>query len=142
MSESALPPRSFDHVGIAVRSIESGEPLIHLLGGVKEREGTNEAGGFRWVSYRMPGDASFELLAPTTDDSFLHRFLDKRGEGVHHLTFRVDDVEEAAEAAEAAGYRTIGLDTSRDEWKEVFLHPSSAHGTLVEFGAFPDDRDG
>ena len=60
------------------------------------------------------------------------------GEGVHHLTFRVDNIEDSAAAAESAGYRTIGLDTSREDWKEVFLHPASAHGTLIEFGEWPD----
>jgi methylmalonyl-CoA/ethylmalonyl-CoA epimerase len=78
------------------------------------------------------------LLAPTSPESFRTRFLLQRGEGVHHLTFRGDSIEDSAAAAEAAGYRTIGLDTSREDWKEVFLHPASAHGTLIEFEEWPD----
>jgi methylmalonyl-CoA/ethylmalonyl-CoA epimerase len=71
-------------------------------------------------------------------DSFLQRFLEKRGEGLHHVTYKVTDVEAAAVRATSLGYRTSGLHI-HPTWSEVFLHPSEAHGVVIQLAAWPDD---
>jgi catechol 2,3-dioxygenase-like lactoylglutathione lyase family enzyme len=84
------------------------------------------------------GDATegmtVELLEPwdTDRNDFLERFLTRNGEGPHHLTFKVPDLGTALERARSAGFAPVGIDMSDPEWKEAFLHPREAHGTVVQ----------
>ena len=64
--------------------------------------------------------------------SFLDRFLAQRGQGLHHVTFKVADIHTADEAAKSAGFGAIGLYTELASWKEMFLHPKSAQGIVVQ----------
>jgi 4-hydroxyphenylpyruvate dioxygenase-like putative hemolysin len=70
-------------------------------------------------------------LAPT-GPGFLQTFLDKRGEGAHHMTFVVRDVRLAVERARAAGLRVVDEDFSDPRWQEAFISPRSAFGTIVQ----------
>ena len=128
----------FDHVGLAVHDLGSAVRLFELLGGTFIAGADNAAWGFRWLQYRLPGNAKIEALAPISDDCFLWRFLHSRGEGVHHLTFRVSSVTEAAGRAEQAGLKVVGLSVTPGAWSECFIHPSSAHGTLIQLAEWPD----
>lgn len=129
----------FDHVGLAVENLGSATRLFELMGGTFITGADNAALGFRWLQYRLPGDAKIEALAPVSDDCFLWRFLRSRGEGVHHLTFKVSSVPEAARRAEQAGLKVVGLNVNPGVWSECFIHPSSAHGTLIQLAEWPDD---
>lgn len=128
----------FDHAAFAVRDLAESVHFFELLGGVFVEGGDNRAGGFRWLQFRLPGGGKIEALAPVEDSSFLHRFLRSRGEGVHHLTFKVSSVEEAARRAEEAGLKVVGLHVEPGGWSECFIHPSSAHGTLIQLADWPD----
>jgi methylmalonyl-CoA/ethylmalonyl-CoA epimerase len=94
------------------------------------------------VAFLPVGDTRLELLEPTAADSPVARFLEKRGEGLHHLAFEVDTVQGALEGARGRGLRLI------DEAPRLgargcmvaFLHPSSCHGVLVEFIEVPRKR--
>lgn len=127
----------FDHVALGVRDLRSAARLFEQLGGTFLTGADNPGGGFRWIHYRLPGGAKIEALAPTTEDSFLWRFLRSRGEGVHHLTFKVSSVAAAAERAEKEGLKVVGLQMA-PYWSECFIHPSSAHGTVVQLAEWPD----
>jgi methylmalonyl-CoA/ethylmalonyl-CoA epimerase len=65
-------------------------------------------------------------------NDFLRRFLDSRGPGAHHMTFKVPDILAAIDAAQAAGYRPVGIDLSDPGWKEAFLHPKDAPGIVIQ----------
>jgi methylmalonyl-CoA/ethylmalonyl-CoA epimerase len=125
----------FDHVALAADDVQ---PLIDRL--VDDLGATqlwgNESSDFRWVLLRVgDGERGFnlELLEPgTDDDSFLRRFLDRRGPGAHHLTFKTDDLEGSIARLERAGYEPIDLDLSDPTWREAYLRPSAAHGTVLQ----------
>jgi methylmalonyl-CoA/ethylmalonyl-CoA epimerase len=128
----------FDHVAYGVKDIAATLPLVELLAGEFIQGGDHLRNRFRWVQFRLPGGSKLELLQPLDSDSFLQRFIDGRGEGVHHLTFKVSDVEKAAVRAEELGFTTTGLSLHPD-WSEVFLHPRAAHGTVIQLAAWQND---
>jgi methylmalonyl-CoA/ethylmalonyl-CoA epimerase len=143
-----IPPRlesavaGFDHVGLAVHDVASVLPLLDLLGATYHDGGHHPTGGFRWVQFIVAGGAKFEVLAPLDPDdadNFVVRFLATRGEGMHHVTFAVDDLGAAITAFEAAGYRIVGEDRSDENWREAFVHPGTTNGLLVQLAEWNED---
>lgn len=128
----------FDHVSLAVANIERALPSIELMGGVFSAGADHRRNRFRWVQFQLTDGSKLELIAPLGSESFLNRFLEKRGEGVHHLTYKVVDVEEADRRARARGLRTTGLHL-HPLWSEVFIHPGDALGTLIQLAAWSDE---
>lgn len=128
----------FDHIALGVKSIEAALPLVNLLGATFINGADHLRNGFRWVQFQLKDGSRLELIAPLSPDSFLQRFLDKRGEGLHHVTYKVTDVETAAARATSLGYRTSGLHLHLT-WSEVFLHPKEAHGVVIQLASWPDD---
>lgn len=128
----------FDHVALGVRDIESSLPLIEMLGGEFYAGADHLRNRFRWVQFQVPGGSKIELIAPLARDSFLVRFLEKRGEGVHHLTYKVTDIDACARRAEAQGIRTTGRHL-HPFWSEVFLHPADAHGVVIQLADWSDE---
>ncbi len=125
---------SIDHIGVAVADLEAaiavhrdtyGMPLVH-------RETISEQ-GVEAVLLDV-GDSHVELLAPLSDDSPVGRFLAKRGPGLHHVAYRVDDVAGALDQLKRSGTRLIdevpraGIRNSQ----VAFLHPSASGGVLTE----------
>ena len=128
----------FDHISLGVNSVAGALPLINLLGASFIHGADHVRNDFRWVQFRLTDGSRPELIAPLSPDSFLQRFLDTRGEGLHHVTYKVTDVESAAARAVALGFRTSGLHR-HPRWSEVFLHPSEAHGVLIQLAAWTDE---
>lgn len=126
-----------DHVAIALPSIEHGLGMVSSLGARYFSGG--DQGDFRWVQFTLGDDSKLELIAPLQPDSFVQRFLDERGAGLHHITFKVTDIGEAAERAVASGYRILGPNLS-PVWSELFLHPVNPLGTLIQFAEWPSDE--
>jgi methylmalonyl-CoA/ethylmalonyl-CoA epimerase len=124
---------------MAVRDIEATQPLITLLGGEYFDGGTSPWGDFNWAQYNLPGWGRLELIAPLSPDPdhFIRRFLAERGEGLHHLTFKVHDINEAVARATEMGFTVTGFDDRIDDWKEAFIHPRSSHGVLIQLAEFP-----
>jgi len=125
-----------DHVALAVR--DAGPPmgvLVSELGGTLVSGG--DAAGFRAMQIRM-GDLhkgmTVELLEPwnVKRSEFLVRFLDRRGEGPHHLTFKVPDLAAELGRLEGIGLRPVGVDLSNPMWREAFLLPRDSHGTVIQ----------
>ena len=128
----------FDHISLGVNSVEGALPLINLLGGSFINGADHLRNDFRWVQFGLRDGSRLELISPLSPNSFLRRFLDRRGEGLHHVTYKVTDVEAAAARAADLGFRTSGLHR-HPSWSEVFLHPSEAHGVLIQLAAWTDD---
>ena len=122
------------HVGIAVRSLEVAVPLWVRAFGFHHSE-TVEFESMRLrIAFLRCGSSELELLEPTEADSPVGRFLDKRGEGIHHLSFHVPNLERALEQAAAAGLQLIDR-TPREgshDTKIAFPSPRTLNGVLVE----------
>jgi methylmalonyl-CoA/ethylmalonyl-CoA epimerase len=128
-----LGVEALDHTAIAVRDIQAALPLYRdLLGGVPAGFERISQKGFMWMTLRYPNGSQVELLAPAGDGGFLHDFLARRGEGVHHMTFIVHDLHRAVERARAAGLRVVDEEYSEPRWQEAFISPRSAFGTIIQ----------
>jgi methylmalonyl-CoA/ethylmalonyl-CoA epimerase len=135
-----MPQFQLDHVAVALNSIASAVPLYRDALGGEYLMGGDRAETWKWVQFRWPGGGKVELLEPKAE-GFLSKFLDKRGEGLHHMTFKTDDIEAAIAQVEAQGYELVDVDLEGPNWKEAFLRPSKAHGTLIQVAqsAFSED---
>jgi len=125
-----------DHVALATRDVAPVlDFLVGELGGLVLFGGNGP--GFRPMQVRLGDEIegmTVELLEPwdVEHNDFLERFLVRHGEGAHHLTFKVDDLEAILERVRQSGFQPVGIDLSDSEWKEAFLHPREAHGTVVQ----------
>jgi methylmalonyl-CoA/ethylmalonyl-CoA epimerase len=133
---------AFDHTALAVRAIDAALPLYRdLLGGIQlGAPQPAPARGFSIVALRYPNGGKIELLEPLGDDGFVQRFLERHGEGVHHLTFRVNDIRAAVDRAKAAGLRVVDENFANRRWQEAFISPRSAFGTIVQLAQMERDR--
>lgn len=128
------PVEGLAHVGIAVSSLGPAiERWTRSLGFVHESTETLESMGLR-VAFLRAGGVTIELLEPTRPDSAVAAFLAKRGEGIHHLSFAVRDIEAALARAEASGLTLIDRSPRGGSHgtRIAFLHPKSMGGVLVE----------
>jgi methylmalonyl-CoA/ethylmalonyl-CoA epimerase len=124
-----------DHVCWAVRKIDDALPMLtELMGMTVEGRFENPEMGYRGVGLRVPGGTGhFELLEPLGESSYLHRFLEERGPGLHHVTFEVKDTDKAAEAIEKYGITPFGGVKRSHGWAETYIHPKDSGGVLFQF---------
>ncbi len=123
----------FDHIAIGVpRMAEVPAFLEGNLGGTA-KYGRMTGGQFIWTVWGFDGGGRIEILEPFGRDGFLHRFLSRRGPGIHHVTFKVPSLDVILERARAHGYTPVGRDDSDPYWKEAFLHPKESLGIVVQF---------
>lgn len=122
------------HIGIAVRDLAAAQALFATLLGTNEiHHEVVEDQGVAIASFAV-GDSIIELTAPLNEASPISAFLQKRGEGIHHLALEVDDVASELARLKAEGIRLID-ETPRDgahDMRIAFLHPKSTNGVLVE----------
>jgi catechol 2,3-dioxygenase-like lactoylglutathione lyase family enzyme len=121
-----------DHVAIATRDV--GPIIAELVGTFGSRVlygGMNF--GFRAMQLAC-GDLRIELIEPHNieQNDFLERFLVANGEGPHHLTFKTDDIEKLLVRIGKAGYHPVGVNIDNPFWREAFIHPREAGGTVVQ----------
>jgi methylmalonyl-CoA/ethylmalonyl-CoA epimerase len=123
-----------EHLGIAVKNLEESNKLFEtLLGVAPYKEEYVESEGVRTSFFKI-GESKIELLEATSEESPIAKFIDKRGEGIHHIAFDVDDVEAEIERLESLDYRLINKSpkSGADNKLIAFLHPKSSNGVLVE----------
>jgi len=135
-----MPEFRLDHVAVAVNSIKPALSLYRDALGGQYLMGGDEGGSWRWLQVRYPGGGKVELLEPI-GDGFLSRFLERHGEGLHHVTFKTDDIHAAIAQVEARGFELVDVNVDDPHWKEAFVRPSKAHGTLVQIAqsSAPDE---
>ena len=122
-----------DHVAIAVHDVERALPIYCDALGARFLFGAdNDRQGFRFVQFGFPGGGKVEFVSPLTSDSFVARFLERRGEGVHHITLKTDDIRGALDHLRDSGLEPVMVNLDNPEWQEAFLHPSAALGVLVQ----------
>jgi methylmalonyl-CoA/ethylmalonyl-CoA epimerase len=141
MDTKKMGVRRLDHVCWVVRKLEDALPLLtDLMGMTVEGRFENPEVGFRGMGLRVPGGTGhFELLEPYDESSYLHRFLDERGPGLHHVTFEVEDAYEAADAIRKFGIEPMGGVQESHGWVETFIHPRDSGGVLFQF--YHEDPD-
>ncbi len=127
--------RKIQHIGVAVKSLESAVPFYRDVLGL-EFLGTEEVADqkIRAAVFRV-GESTIELLESTSPDGPVGKFLEKNGEGIHHLCLQVDDAAAALARAKEKGVRLIDETprTGVHGMKIGFLHPKSTFGVLTEF---------
>ena len=124
-----------DHLGIAVKSLETVTAYYEDVLGLK-CEGREEVESQKVkTAFFAAGEVHIELLEPTSDDSPIAKFLEKNGEGIHHIAFATDDIEGQLGHAKDKGARLIHEVpfTGAGDKLVAFLHPKSTHGVLTEF---------
>ena len=123
-----------EHIGIAVKDLETSNKLFAALLGKEhykiesvESEGVN-------TSFFQSGPNKIELLEATNTDSPIAKFIEKKGEGIHHIAFAVDDIEAEIQRLTDEGFQLINKTPKKgaDNKLVVFLHPKSTNGVLVE----------
>ena len=121
-----------DHIGIAVKSLDAAK-VYEALGLAIDHVETVESQKVK-TAFLAVGDAHLELLEPTGPDSTIAKFIEKRGEGIHHICLRVDDIETHLETLKAQGYRLINEAPvpGAHNCRVAFLHPSAGNGVLIE----------
>ena len=132
-----------DHVGIAVRNIDDALPFyLNVLNGLLEDRYTSDTPGVEvHVAVVKTNDKIIELLAPTNKNSPIARFLKQRGKGVHHIAYRVDDLDQAILDARKDGVRFLEdtLRTNIRGRRLIYLNPVSTDGTLIELCSYPNN---
>jgi methylmalonyl-CoA/ethylmalonyl-CoA epimerase len=135
-------PARLDHVAIGLARIADALPfVIGELGGTPFIGGPNPA--FRGGQWRFANGGLLELIEPAgPPDGFLHRFLARRGPGVHHVTFKVPSLAAAIAHSRGLGFEVVGVFDEHPAWKEAFLHPKAAQGIVVQLAeAHPELGD-
>ncbi len=124
-----------DHIGIAVRSIEAAK-IYEAMGLTIDHVEIVATQGVK-TAFLSVGDSNLELLEPTGPDSSVAKFIEKRGEGIHHLCFRVDDIEAHLERLKAQGFRLINEAPvpGAHGCRVAFLHPAAGNGVLIELSS-------
>jgi methylmalonyl-CoA epimerase len=124
---------TLDHIGIAVRSLDAAKKIYEDLGLSVEHVEIVDTQKVK-TAFLSVGDSNLELLEPVGADSTIAKFIEKRGEGIHHLCFRVDDIESHLAALKAKGYRLINEAPvpGAHGCRVAFLHPAAGNGVLIE----------
>ena len=132
-----------DHVGIAVRIIDDALPFyLNVLNGVLEDRYTSDTPGVEvHVAVVRTNDKVIELLAPTNKNSPMARFIKQRGKGVHHIAYRVDDLDKAILEASKNGVRFLEdtLRTNPRGRRLIYVNPVSTDGTLIELCSYSNN---
>lgn len=121
---------AFDHLVIRVADLDEGIATYRdVLGLTLDRRDESAALGIKQAFFNLPGGGFIEVVAPLDPASAVGQALEKRGEGIHTVAFAVDDLAAACAALKAGGARLIG-----EGGPQVFVHPKSAHGVLLQLG--------
>jgi methylmalonyl-CoA/ethylmalonyl-CoA epimerase len=126
--------KRLEHVGIAVKDLAAANEIYTALFGKPEYKIEEVASEQVKTAFFQTGESKIELLEATGPDSAIGKFIEKRGEGLHHLAFEVDDIEAEMQRLVDQGFRVLNEKPKRgaDNKLVCFLHPKSANGVLVE----------
>lgn len=126
--------KKIDHIGIAVKDLAAAKEFYEKILGLKVTEEEVVEDQKVKVAFIPTGDSEVELLESTTPDGPIARYIEKNGEGIQHVAFRVDNLEDKLAQLKSQGIRLIDEKPRRGAGgaKIAFLHPKATHGTLVE----------
>ncbi|UKN00380.1 methylmalonyl-CoA epimerase [Paracrocinitomix mangrovi] len=123
-----------EHIGIAVKDLESANQLFETLFNKPHYKIEEVASEGVKTSFFQVGESKIELLEATNEESAIYKFIEKKGEGIHHLAFEVADIDAEIKRLSEAGYQLIHQTPKdgADNKRIAFLHPKSTNGVLVE----------
>jgi methylmalonyl-CoA/ethylmalonyl-CoA epimerase len=126
--------KKIEHIGIAVKSVEQANEIYTKLLGVKPYKSEEVESEMVTTSFFKTGDNKVELLEAKSSESAIAKFIDKKGEGLHHIAFEVDDIVAEMENLKKLGFTLLSDKPKRgaDNKLICFVHPKSANGVLVE----------
>ena len=126
--------KKIEHIGIAVKDIEAANATYNaVLGSEHYKTESVESEGVNTSFFKI-GESKIELLAATNPDSPIAKFIEKRGEGIHHIAIAVDDIKAEIARLENEGFKLTNTEAKKgaDNKLVAFMHPKSSHGVLVE----------
>ncbi len=126
--------QKIEHIGIAVKRLENSNALFEKLLGKEHYKIEAVLSENVNTSFFKIGESKIELLEATSENSPISKFIEKRGEGIHHIAFEVADIEKEMERLENEGFRLLNSKPKKgaDNKLVCFVHPKSANGVLVE----------
>ena len=123
-----------DHVSIGVKDMEKARNLFcDILGGepLADKGNSNDE-GFDWFTFNLAGK-KMELVSPHAgNDGGVGRYIEKHGEGFHHISISVTNLKEAIEYFESKGIRVLAPNFDSETWKHCYLHPKDTFGALIQ----------
>ena len=126
--------KRIEHIGIAVKDLDAANKIYKsVLGAEHYKTETVESEGVATSFFKI-GESKIELLAATNPESPISKFIEKRGEGIHHMAFYVDDIKAEIERLKGEGFRLLNEQPKpgADNKIVAFMHPKDANGVLVE----------
>ena len=129
-----MKPSHIEHIGIAVKSLAEAIPYYENILGLKCYNIEEVAEQRVKTAFFLVGETKIELLESTDPEGPIGKFIEKRGEGIHHIAFAVENIEEKLRKAEEAGVKLIDMQPRRgaEGLSIAFLHPKSTFGVLTE----------
>lgn len=123
-----------EHIGIAVRNLDQVESLYETLLGTASYKRETVASEHVITSFFSAGPNKIELLAATDEMSPIYKFIEKKGEGIHHIAFAVEDIYSEMQRLKNEGFTLLNEEPKRgaDNKLVCFVHPKSANGVLIE----------
>lgn len=123
-----------EHIGIAVKNMDDANILFEKLLGVPSYKSEEVESEGVLTSFFQTGESKIELLMATKEESPIAKFIEKKGEGIHHIAFDVDDIQAEISRLKAEGFVLISETPKKgaDNKLVVFLHPKGTNGVLVE----------
>jgi len=131
----SLKINNLDHVGIAVKSLEISIPLFEIIFGTKCYKIETIEDQYVKTAFFKIGELKIELLESTSSEGPISKYIEKRGEGIHHIALGVDNTNESLLFAKELGFRLIDLISRKgaDNLNIGFLNPRSTNNILIEF---------
>ncbi|MBL7919715.1 MAG: methylmalonyl-CoA epimerase [Bacteroidia bacterium] len=126
--------KKIEHIGIAVKNLNNSNELFKKLFGKEHYKVEAVASEGVSTSFFMLGETKIELLEATNDNSAIAKFIEKKGEGIHHIAYEVDNLDEEMVRLKQEGFELINLKPKdgADNKRICFLHPKTTNGVLVE----------
>lgn len=126
--------KKIEHIGIAVKDINSSNDLFKKLFGISHYKTETVVSEGVSTSFFMLGETKIELLEAKTETSAIAKFIEKKGEGIHHIAYEVDDIYQEMERLKNEGFEVLNKEPKNgaDNKLIFFLHPKSTNGVLVE----------
>lgn len=123
-----------EHIGIAVKDLDFSNDLFEKLLGASNYKIEHVESESVSTSFYQVGSSKIELLEATSEDSAIAKFIAKKGEGIHHLAFEVEDIRAEMLRLEGEGFQILNAEPKKgaDNKLVCFLHPKSSNGVLIE----------
>jgi methylmalonyl-CoA/ethylmalonyl-CoA epimerase len=125
--------KKFDHVGLAVANTDETVALLSKLFGFEIAEAREEAAAGFKSTLISKADVALELIQPVGPQGMIQKFIEKRGAGLHHISIRVDNLDEEMKRLKTLGVQFASEEAAQvEDSKVIFIHPRSTNGLLVE----------